>query len=180
MKNLTKTFCVTLITVILCISSFTSVFATATIPEATTDFYVNDFANVFTNEERTALMNNAVKLANESDGIQVVVSTVEALEGDTVENYALNMYNKYGIGKDDMGLLILLSTGDRQIRVEIGKAMEGYINDAKAGRFIDKYAISYLKENKFNEGLISLQSAFIKEITNCISEEKKRCFCIHI
>ena len=104
---------------------------------------------VVTDEEKTVLMNNAVKLANEMDGIQVVVSTVNSLEGDTVENYALNMYNKYGIGKNDMGLLILLSTGDRKIRVEVGRAMEGYINDSKAGRFMDKYAIPYLKDNKF-------------------------------
>jgi len=172
MRNLIKTYSVLLILVILCINCFTSVFAAATIPEATTDFYVNDFANVFTDEEKTSLMNNAVKLANESDGIQVVISTVKSLEGDTVENYALNMYNKYGIGKDDMGLLILLSTEDRQVRVEVGRAMEGYINDAKAGRFIDKYAISYLKDNKFNEGLISLQNAFIEEITKRVSAEK--------
>lgn len=172
MKNLTKTFSVLLFAVILCIGSLTSVFAAATIPEATEDFYVNDFANVFTAEEKEALMESAVKLANESNGIQVVISTVESLEGDTVENYAHSMYNKYGIGKDDMGLLILLSTGDRQIRVEVGRAMEAYINDSKAGRFIDKYAISYLKENKFNEGLISLQSSFINEITECVSAEK--------
>lgn len=30
-----------------------------------------------------------------------------------------------------MGLLILLATEDRQIRVEVGRGMEGYINDAK-------------------------------------------------
>ena len=172
MKNLTKTFSILLIATILCISSFTCIFASVTIPDATSDFYVNDFANVFTDEEENTLMNNAVKLATETDGVQVVVSTIESLEGDTVENYAYNMYNKYGIGKDDMGLLILLSTGDRKIRVEIGRTMEGYINDSKAGRFIDKYAIPYLKDNKFNEGLISLQSAFVKEITNNVLSEK--------
>ena len=172
MKHSTKTFFVLLIAVIVCISNFSLISAAATIPEATPEFYVNDFANILSEEDESILMNNALTLATENDGIQVVVSTIESLNGDTVENYATQMYNKYGIGKNDMGILILLSTGDRQIRVEVGKAMEGYINDSKAGRFMDKYAIPYLKENKFNEGIISLQTAFINEITTCVSEEK--------
>lgn len=160
-----------MLTAVLFFSTVMFVFASASIPAATSDFYVNDFAGVFSEQEKSKLMTNAVTLANEFDGIQVVVTTIKSLEGDTVENYAYNMYNQYGIGKNDMGLLILLATEDRQIRVEVGRAMEGYINDAKAGRFMDKYAIPYLKENKFNEGLISLQEAFITEIKECVGSD---------
>ena len=140
---------ITLVTLILGILFSSLIFAETNIPSATDDFYVNDFANVFSAEEKTRIMDNAVKLSNEHNGVQVVVTTVISLDGNTIENYALEMYNLYGIGKDDMGLLILLSTEDRQIRVEVGKAMEAYIPDSKAGRFIDKYAIPFLKENKY-------------------------------
>ena len=143
----------------------------ASVPAATTDFYVNDFANVFDSEEKEKLVNNAVALANEYDGVQVVITTIKSLDGETVEDYAYDMYNEYGIGKDDMGILILLATQDRKIRVEIGKAMEGYINDSKAGRLMDKHAIPYLKENKFNDGLINLQEALITEIKAEILKE---------
>ena len=163
MRKSIKSFIAVLI-LILGVFQASAVFAKDNIPSATSDFYVNDFANIFSADEKTRLMDNAVKLSDEHNGIQVVVTTVESLNGDTIENYALNMYNLYGIGKDDMGLLILLSTGDRQIRVEVGKAMEAYITDAKAGRFIDKYAIPSLKENKFDEGLINLQEAVISQI----------------
>lgn len=146
-------------------------FATASIPAATSDFYVNDFAGIFSSDEKLRLMDNAVTLSNEHDGIQVVVSTIKSLDGDSIENYAFNMYNEYGIGKNDMGILILLATEDRQIRVEVGKAMESYINDSKAGRFIDTYAIPSLKEDKFNEGLIKLQEALINEIVTAIESE---------
>ena len=148
-------------------------FAETIIPSATSDFYVNDFAGVFSDDEKSQLMNKAVKLSDEYGGIQIVVTTVESLDGNTIESYAFEMYNRYGIGKDDMGLLILLSTGDRQIRVEVGKAMEAYITDSKAGRFIDKYAIPSLKENKFNEGLINLQEALILEVTKQLSPTKQ-------
>ena len=149
----------------------TTTLAKTNIPSATSDFYVNDFANVFSTDEKARLMDNAITLSNEYDGIQLVITTIESLGDNTIESYALDMYNQYGIGKNDMGLLILLSTGDRQIRVEVGKAMEAYINDSKAGRFIDQYAIPYLKENKFNDGLINLQEAFITEIAEITDNE---------
>ena len=171
MKKTIKSFAFIAIAVVLCISAVMPVLASTNIPEATSDFYVNDFANVFSEEEKNKLMDNAVSLANENDGIQVVVTTVKSLEGSTVEDYAYDMYNKYGIGKNDRGLLILLSTGDRKIRVEVGKSMEAYINDSKAGRFMDKHAIPYLKADKFNVGLISLQEALISEIKTCVANE---------
>lgn len=148
-----------------------SAYAKTTIPDATSQFYVNDFADIFTDEEEARLMDTAVSLAEEHNGIQVVVTTVESLGGDTVENYALNMYNKYGIGKDDMGLLILLSTGDREIWVTTGLAMEAYFPDSKVGRFIDGYAIPSLAENRFSEGLINLQEALVEEIISCVEKE---------
>ena len=167
-KNLSITVLILLATLL-----FSTVAYAAEIPAATDEFYVNDFADVFTAEEEERLLDNAVTLAEESDGIQVVVTTVESLDGDSVENYAVEMYNQYEIGKDDMGLLILLSTGDRQIRVEVGRAMEAYINDSKAGRFMDEYAIPYLSENKFNEGLINLQEALIDEIVATVEAESE-------
>lgn len=171
MKKTIRLLSIVMLVTVICLSTITLAFASANIPAATNDFYVNDFAGVFTAEEKSRLMANAVTLADETDGIQVVVTTIKSLEGDTIENYALNMYNEYGIGKDDMGLLILLATENRQIRVEVGRAMEAYINDAKAGRFMDKYAIPYLSENKFNEGLLCLQEAFISEIKSCVGSE---------
>lgn len=147
------------------------VFAKIDIPAATSDFYVNDFASVFSSDEKLRLIDNAVKLCDEHDGIQVVITTVESLNGNTVDDYALEMYNQYGIGENDMGLLILLSTGDRDIRIEVGRAMEAYITDSKAGRFIDSYAIPYLKENKFNDGLINLQEALIAEVISCVEND---------
>ena len=153
-----------LFTIMVLIMQITIVFAEITIPPATDDFYVNDFAGIFSSDEKTRLQSNAVKLSEEKEGIQVVITTVESLEGIPIEDYANEMYNQYAIGKDDMGVLIFLSTNDRDIRVETGKAMEAYINDAKAGRLIDIYALDYLKNNNFSMGLINLQEGIINEI----------------
>lgn len=172
MKKSIKSFIVVFILFVGLFQSSAVVFAQSNIPNATSDFYVNDFAKVFSADEKSRLMDNAVKLSNEHDGIQVVVTTVKTLDGDSIENYALQMYNQYGIGKKDMGILILLATKDRQIRVEIGRAMEAYVTDSKAGRFIDKYAYPYLKKNQFNTGLMKLQEALINEVISATSKDE--------
>lgn len=171
MRKSIKNFIVTFTLAISILQIATIVFAKIDIPTATTDFYVNDFAEVFSLEEKTRLMSNAVKLSDESDGIQVVLTTIKSLDGNSIDDYSISMYNNYGIGKNDMGILILLSTEDREIRIQIGRAMEAYITDSKAGRILDKYAVPYLKENRFNAALVSLQEALIDEINTSISKE---------
>lgn len=171
MKKLIKNFLATFLFVLVLLQVPMVAYCKANIPSATSDFYVNDFAGVFSESEKAQLMDNAVALANDHDGIQVVITTIESLNGDSVESYAHEMYEQYGIGKDDMGILILLSTGDRELRLEVGKAMEAYINDSKAGRFIDNYAIPSFKEDKFNEGLINLQTALIDEIVTNVEND---------
>ncbi len=172
MKKLIKLSIIIMALFIVITGTSPSAYAAPKIPAGTNDFYVNDFANVFSDEEKDTLMQRAVDLATQPEGIQIVVTTIKSLGDNSIEDYANAMYNQYGIGKDDMGLLILLSTEDREIRVETGKSMESYINDSKAGRFIDKYAIPKLKDDKFNEGLLSLQDEFIKEIKTVIKKEK--------
>ena len=115
-KNIRKTI-VSIISIILILQMHLIVFAAPNIPTAASDFYVNDFANVFTEEEKSSLVKRAVELANSYDGVQVVITTVKSLDGYTVEEYANTMYNKYDIGKDNMGILILLASEDRKIRV---------------------------------------------------------------
>ena len=134
----------------------------------TDEFYVNDFANLFTEKDKQVMMENAVKLAEEYDGIQVVVSTVNSLNGNQIEEYAYSMYEQYGIGKDSMGILILLSVEDRQVKIETGKTMQAYITDSKSGQLLDNYGMQYFKEDRFAEGLKSVQEAVIAEIRNVV------------
>ena len=143
-----------------------------TIPEHTKNFYVNDFGNVFSQNQIDEMMDRAVKLAYKENGIQVVVSTVETLNGLTIEDYANLMYEKYGIGKDDKGILILLSKKERKVRVEVGYGLESYITDSKAGKFIQDYAISYLKNNQFDLGLMNLQKAFVEDLDKKFESSK--------
>lgn len=82
------------------------------------------------------------------------------------------MYNEYKIGREDKGLLILLAIKDRDVRIEVGAGLEEYINDAKAGRLMDVYAIPDFKENNFSDGLTKLQDGTMKELSALMNGEE--------
>lgn len=129
------------------------------------NFYVNDYANILSEETENEIQSMSVQLSN-TDGTQMVVVTVEDLEGLSVEEYANQLFNKFGIGEadSDNGLLILVSRDDRKIRVEVGYGLEGVINDGKAGRYLDAYAVPYLKNNEWDKGIFNVYNALYKEI----------------
>lgn len=148
------------------------------VTNATNDFYVNDFAGLFTKQQKADMMEKAVALDKEYGGIQVVVTTVESFADCAIDgknhgafetSYA--MYKQYGIGKDDMGILILFSVGDREIYMQTGHEMQIYITDSTAGALQDDYGREYFRNDQFAEGLISLQEATISEIKSRVSQD---------
>ena len=131
----------------------------------TKDFYVNDFANVLNKETKSYILNNSVALYDKTKA-QVVVATVDSLEGKDVTDYSLELFRNWGIGEKNLnnGLLILLSVGDRQVRIEVGDGLEGQINDSKAGRFLDEYGIPFFKNDEWDTGIKTLYSSLISEV----------------
>lgn len=131
----------------------------------TSKFYVNDYANLLTEDTKQYIIQTNQKL-EEKTGAQIVVVTVQNLEGMTIEQYANELFRKFGIGDKDKnnGLLLLCSYQDRKFRVEVGYGLEGILNDGKTGRMQDEYIIPYLKKNQFNEGIRNGYTAFLNEV----------------
>ena len=135
------------------------------IVQQTSDFYVNDSAGILTEDTKRYIIDNSVKL-NNVDGTQIVVVTVENLEGMSIEDYATELFRSYGIGDKEKnnGLLLLLALEERKFRVEVGYGLEGILPDGKTGRFQDEYIIPYLKNNEWNDGIRNGYDAFYSEI----------------
>lgn len=151
---------------ILILSNMTST-TLATVVSPTSDFYVNDSAGVLTRETKQYIMDTNVELQKKT-GAQIVVVTVKSLDGMSIEDYAYQLFNSWGIGdkNKDNGLLLLCSYGDREFRVEVGDGLEGKLPDGKTGRMQDEYIIPYLRQNDFDEGIRNGYSAFLKEVAD--------------
>ena len=133
----------------------------------TRDFFVNDYAEVLSEETKKYIMQTNQELEQKT-GAQIVVVTVTSLDGQDLESYATELFRKFGIGdsKKNNGVLLLCSTGDRKFRIEVGYGLEGALTDGKTGRIQDEYIIPYLKDDNYDEGIKNGFSAVLSEVAN--------------
>lgn len=164
MNNIFKKAITAFAVFILCLCLCTGA-AAFSYPKPTEDLYVNDFAGVINSDDHDTMLAFATKLYNATTA-QVVVTTVSDFGGLEKEEYSLGLAREWGIGQKgkDNGVLILLSKGDRQIRIEVGRGLEGALPDSKVGRIIDVYGLDDLKNNDFSSGLLKIQNAVINEV----------------
>jgi uncharacterized protein len=96
--------------------------------------YVTDLAGVIDPATRQKIELLATEVQQKT-GDQIAVVTVNSLEGQTREDYAVELYKHLGVGAKgkDNGVLILIAPKDRQYKIEVGYGLEPVINDARAG-----------------------------------------------
>lgn len=132
------------------------------IPEPTDQFYVNDFANIIDDKTEREMVEKAKAYSDSTGGVQVVVTTVKTIGNADPVKYTTDMYNKYGIGKNNMGVLIMLSVETRDIQMREGENIRKYISASNCGDIIDDYGLEHLSKNNFEKGLYEIQNATIK------------------
>lgn len=127
--------------------------------QPTNEFFVNDFADILSDSTERKLQDICVSTQTSSSA-QMVVVTVPDLNGRDIEGYSNELFNEWEIGnnKKDNGVLFIISSGDRKVRIEVGYGLEGAINDAKAGRILDDVAIPHMKNNDYDTAAIGVIS----------------------
>lgn len=90
------------------------------------------------------------------------------MSNKTIEDYGYELANTLGIGKADKdnGVLLLISRNDEKVRLEIGKGLEGCLNDSKCGRILDNYFVPYREEDKYSEGTYKTIQAVVSVVAD--------------
>jgi len=118
--------------------------------------FVNDFAGVIEPETRARL--NALALeVQEKTHAQIAIVTIKSLENKPIEDFAVELFKAWGVGgkNDNRGVLILLSSGDRKYRVEVGYGLEPILPDGKVGGF-GREMVPILKEGNYSAAIALL------------------------
>jgi len=86
---------------------------------------------------------------------EIAVVTVPSLEGLSKEEYAVELFQRAGIGKKDKdnGVLILLAKKERKYRVEVGYGLEPYITDSMKVDIGMKIMEPAFKRGEFGRGI---------------------------
>ena len=100
--------------------------------------FVNDRAGVLDSSQIQSLEVKLRSVATSDSPVQICILTVKSLEGLTVEDYAQKVFDLWKPGQEgvDNGLLFLVATSDRKVRIHTGKGVEGVLPDIVCGQII--------------------------------------------
>lgn len=124
---------------------------------------VSDFAGMLSPQFR-AEMEQDLQNFEKQNGAEIAVVTIENLGSIPIEDFAVHLFEEWGIGKKgkNNGVLLLIAKEDRKARIEVGYGLEPYITDGRAGRIIREIITPRFKRIMYDEG--------VKEAVNSIKQ----------
>ena len=143
--------------------------------------YVNDHAGLISSATELKI-ENFLRGFEGSDSTQLVVLTIDSLEGESLEEYSLKVAESWKIGQKDKdnGALLLIAKQERKIRIEVGYGLEGKLTDLLSGRIIDNEIKPRFKAGDFEGGIVAGITSMAKAVrgeytgTGTTSRKKKR------
>jgi uncharacterized protein len=134
-----------------------------------------DQANVISADARRTIEPKLVDLETKS-GIQLVVATVNSLEGQEIEPYANALFRKWQLGEKtkNNGVLLLVAPKERRVRIEVGYGLEGTLTDALSKVIIVNAITPRFKAGDFSDGILRGVDDIITVLTTDASEWEKR------
>jgi uncharacterized protein len=136
---------------------------------------VVDQANIIQPGTRATIEQKSADL-EEKSGIQLVVATVNSLEGQEIEPYANELFRKWALGekKKNNGVLLLVAPNEHRVRIEVGYGLEGTLTDALSKVIISNAMTPRFKAGNFSEGISRGVDDIITVLTTDASEWQKR------
>lgn len=121
-------------------------------------------------------------------GKALVIATVPSLDGKSIEQFASNLFNEWGIGdaKTNQGLLLLIAPHEHKVRIEVGLGLEKVVTNVAADRIIQRAILPNFRKSDFitgiNEGADALMvvaqcgeqaTATVDAISDCAKVESQ-------
>jgi uncharacterized protein len=135
-----------------CLLLFSASFCTAEdIKKIHPTGYVSDLAGVISPDAKTRLEALCAEVEQKT-GAQMAIVAVQSLEGESVENYAVDLFKQLGVGskKNNRGVLLLVAPNEHKYRIEVGYGLEPVINDARAGD-AGRAMVPYLRQRDYGK-----------------------------
>jgi len=108
-------------------------------------------------------------------GNQVVVATLNSLEGEAIEEYGVALGRHWGIGQKekDNGVLLLVAPNERRMRIEVGYGLEGTLTDAISSVIIDRRLRPAFRAGDYEGGIRAGVDGILDVLGNNMPEDLK-------
>lgn len=128
---------------------------------------VNDFANVIDPGSERAIESLVRQLQNATGDVMVVATVKTFQPSADLKSYAVEMFENGGKGVGtkgkDNGVLIVLALDDRQVWIETGYGLEGFITDGFAGE-TSRAMAPFFRAGDYGRGLLSGATSIAQRI----------------
>jgi uncharacterized protein len=97
-------------------------------------------------------------------GQQVVVVTLDSLQGYTIEDYGYQLGRHWGIGQKgkNNGALLIVAPNEHKVRIEVGYGLEGTLTDAISATIIQNYILPSFKRGDFSAGILAGTTSILR------------------
>jgi uncharacterized protein len=128
---------------------------------------VIDQTATLSDAQQAALTAQLAALETQS-GSQVVILLVPSTAPEDIAAYAQRVGDAWKIGRRDVGdgLLLLVATQDRKVRIEVAKTLEGAVPDLAAKRIINEQITPAFRQGDYAGGLSAAVTQLGKRIQN--------------
>lgn len=98
-----------------------------------------------------------LKQSEDTTSNQVAVLTIPTLDGYPIEEYTLQVAEKWKLGQKgkDNGVLLFVAVEDRKIRIEVGYGLEGVLTDALSNQIIRNEIAPHFRQNNYEAGILA-------------------------
>lgn len=102
------------------------------------------------------VLQQRIRELRENSGIWAAIYVARSLQDESIEGAAVAVFETWKLGQagKDNGLLVVLVPSTRQMRIEVGYGLEGFITDAFSRRVIDEIYKPAFREQRFTDGLM--------------------------
>lgn len=141
--------------------------ALAKVVSAGTDFYYLDNANVLS-EAMEGEIYFSNKLLYEACGAQIVVVTVDSTGRESIDDYAYDLFNDWGIGdaSKNNGFLLLLAIGDDDYYALPGSGLNSKLSAGTIKGYYDQYLEADFAAKNYESGVKKFFEAVFTRIAD--------------
>ena len=151
---------------ILLLSSFAfSIFADITDSFPNLSGRVVDNAKLLTKDQIETL-SSILKAHEEKTSNQIVIVSLNSLEGYDIADYSYQLGRYWGIGQKDKdnGVLLVIAFKDRKLRIEVGYGLEGALTDKISHEIIEYTLKPSFKKQQYYTGINTATEKIIDAI----------------
>lgn len=86
---------------------------------------------------------------------QIVVVTLQSLQGYDVADYANQLFRHWGLGQKgrNNGVLLIVVPNERKLRIEVGYGLEGTLTDAESHTIIERVIKPAFRQGNYEQGI---------------------------